>query len=395
MLEYQEALKLVLNRTRALPSQKIKLEESFKRVLSSNIYSPLDLPPFNRATMDGFALSSRDFNHLPKDFKIIDTTHAGIQSQKIIRANQAIKIMTGCILPKEADRIIKIEDTQQIKKNIVRILRYSLEKNIAFKGQDCKKGSLLLHKDKIIRPQDLSILASAGINNLKVFIKPRVSILATGNEIIESNVKLKPGLLINSTSLMLKALLDDLDIESKYLGIAKDNKKILKDKISQGLDADILIITGGVSMGEHDYVPCVLDELNVKKLFHKVKIKPGKPIWFGKKNNTLVFGLPGNSVSTLAGFILFIKPALLKMQGQDAKLNIIEGLLDCDLKINQDRLSFSPSKVIFRNGQFNLSPIKFNTSADMKSVSESNSFLISKPGKYIFKKNSKVNFIWL
>jgi molybdopterin molybdotransferase len=395
MIDYKTALRLVLKEAKACQSQKIKLKDSFKRVCASNIYSSIDLPPFDRVTMDGFALRSRDLKLSLGDFEIIDVINAGKLSKKIIQKNQAIKVTTGCVLPKCADKVVKVEDTVLVKKYKVRILKNSFEKNVAYRGQDCQKRDLLLKKNQINRIPELSLLASTGINNLKVFKKPKVAIIATGNEIIEPTSKLKPGFLRNSTSLMLKVLLNNLGVEDKYLGIVKDNKKILKDKIRQGLNADILIITGGVSMGERDYVPEILHDLKVKKIFHKVSIKPGKPLWCGKKDNTLVFGLPGNPVSSLVSFKLFIKPLILKMQGQNYKLNIFQGLLKRDFKVNQDRLSFNPCKANYINGQFKLSPVIFNSSGDMKAISESEGFFLARPGSYVFKKNSKIDFIRL
>ncbi|MEW6170376.1 MAG: molybdopterin molybdotransferase MoeA [Candidatus Omnitrophota bacterium] len=396
MISYKQALNLVLKNTFIKDTETIDLKNSFNRVLAQDIYSDIDNPGFNRVTMDGYAVRKKDIINLPHELSVVQTIGAGEVANRIFKKNQAAKIMTGCVLPKGLDRVIKFEDTISPREGVVKILKLPKEKNISYCGKIFKKQEKVLSKNDVINAPKISLLSSVGKNKVMVYQRPRVCLFATGNELVESDKKIKFSQVRNSTGPMLVSLLENLGIEIKYLGIAKDDFKEIINKIKQALNYDIVIILGGVSAGIFDYVPKILEELGVKKIFHRVSIKPGKPLWFGRRNKTLVFGLPGNPVSSYLTFLLFIKPAILKIKGQeDLDKKFYKAKLINNFKINTDRLTFYPAYINYKKENFYIKPSNYYDSSDMKAVTKSNGFLVQKKGKFFLKKNQKVDFIFI
>lgn len=326
LLTAEKALKIVLNNVRPLKEQKVHLTEGLNRILAENIYAPENLPPFINSAMDGYAVKARDTKLAtpgrPAVLQLLEDLPAGNLPTKKIKNGETIKIMTGAILPAGADAVVRVEDTKSYKKSgktVVEIFQsVSKGENIRQIGEDVKKGERVLEKGKLIRAGEIALLAALGIKWLKVYREPVVAILTTGDELVEIEEELTPGKIHDSNSYMLSAeVLKAGGVPLRY-GIIPDKKDILREKFREAIrSADLLLTSAGVSVGEYDLVKKCLLELGFKLKFHTLAIRPGKPLLFGLLRNKPVFGLPGNPVSAMVTFDIFVRPAILKMLGMN------------------------------------------------------------------------------
>jgi len=397
MLKFEIALKKVLDKTKILNPEEVPLDKSVDCVLAENIKASIDLPPFNKSAMDGYALRSIDLKSIPQQLKCLGTVKPGKVFKREIKKGECAKIMTGSAMPEGSDSVIMIEFTEKDRKpGGVRVLKGTQKsENVCFKGEDVKKGTDVLKKGMLLRGPEVAIAAALGRKKLKVYRKPRVAILNTGDEIVQPGKNLAGNKIYNSNGPMLLSLLSSIDIEVDYLGIVKDKKEDLRKMIKKGLRDDIFLLSGGVSMGEFDLVPKVLKECTVKQVFHKISMKPGKPVFFGTKKSGLIFGIPGNPVSTYLIFLVLIKTVIEKMMGRIAHLDIRRGILKEDFKQKPDkRKHFIPAKVFRKGKQLYVFPIKgYHGSADIASLSLANAFMIVEGTVSFLKKNSRVQIL--
>jgi molybdopterin molybdotransferase len=308
MLSYKKAQEIIIAQAKSFGTEKVKLEASLGRVLADGVFAPRDLPPFNRAAVDGYALRFIDFEQGVRSFKIVETIFAGQKATKELLAGECYKIMTGAAVPTTANTVFRREDTDENGD----FLRINIDKgrvwqNIAVKGQDLKKGALGIPASYQINASAIGFLTSLGQTEVSVQKQPRVAILTTGDEIKALGERVDTFQIYNSNLSVLKALLAEYDIEVSTEAHVLDDQIKLKGAIAQNLHQDILILTGGVSAGDADYVPEILKDLGVEVLFHKVAIKPGKPFLCGKINDgAMIFALPGNPFSCLVTFKIFV-----------------------------------------------------------------------------------------
>ena len=397
MIEFEEAYGLVLKETKTLGREVVRIEEAIGRVLTEEITSDMDIPPFNKSAMDGYALSSREVKDIPMVLKVKSRIKAGKYYKGKLGEKESLKIMTGAPLPEGADCVVMKEDTEILSDGSLKILKKpSLGENVCFKGEDVKKGKVVIKRGVTLRGTEIAVCASVGKGRVLVYKKPRVSILNTGDEIVEPDGRITFGKIRNSNGPMLIALLKRIGINADYLGIVKDEEKDLISKIKKGLVSDIFIISGGVSMGDYDLVPDVLERCGVKKIFHKVAIKPGKPLFFGKKGAHLIFGVPGNPVSTYLLFLTVIKPALNKMMGRITRLDFRKGMLKSDYSQRPGRKRFVPAKIIREENRYEVYPLReYHGSADIISLVKANGFMIIPGSITSLKKNCQVEvFLW-
>ena len=331
MISVRQAREIILKNILPLKkSELIKIESALGRVCALEVRSKENIPPFDNSAMDGFAVRSEDLKgstrKSPKILEVVGSLAAGYTTGKTIRPGEAIRIMTGAPLPKGADSVVMVEDTQKVttsprhkvtsKKEYVRIFKEVKKgENVRYAGEDVEKGEVVIKKGSILKSGHIGMLASLGFGRVKVFRKPKVAILATGDELVQIKQKLTPGKIRNSNSYSLYAQVLKAGALPILLGIARDNKKAIEDKIRQGLSADVLIVCGGVSVGDYDFVKDVLKDMGTQMKFWRVAMKPGKPLVFGLMRKVPVFGLPGNPVSGMVSFEQFVRPALLKMSG--------------------------------------------------------------------------------
>lgn len=379
MTEFDKALELIIENCSLMPETDLPVSETLGYVCAENLYAKLDMPPFDKSAMDGFAYKWADGKSEYINDGIIP---AGDPSDEPLEESHCIAIMTGAPLPNGADTVIPVELTKKRENKVVFERLPKKNSNVAFKAEDIKKDSMILKKGSMIKTQDIALIVASGYSKIKVYKLPDISILNTGSEIIEPGETLNYGQIYNSNGTMLSVMAQSIGIYPKYLGIADDDEKSLSEKMSEGLKYDIMLISGGVSMGEFDLVPKVLENLGVNKIFHKVAIKPGKPVFFGKTDKCLVFGLPGNPLSNYVGFELFVKTAVRKMTGETEVLPAYgEAELTGEFRHKGDRVNFYPAVVVNEHGKNNISPVLSNGSADISSLSKANCFLVGAIGK--------------
>jgi molybdopterin molybdotransferase len=396
MLKYESALKAVLEKAKRLEAVTIHPENASGCVLAENLKAEFDMPPFAKSAMDGYALRVRDLENAPGELKCTGTVKAGGKFAGAVGKGECVKIMTGAPLPGGADCVVMVEETENTgRRGYVRMRRRARRwQNVCFKGEDIKRGKVILKKGMIIRGPEAGICAALGRARIKVYRRPRVAVLNTGDEIIEPGGRRSAEKIYNSNGPMLRAALSALGIKAGYLGIAADRKDELERSIRRGLKNDILLLSGGVSMGDFDLVPRVLRKCGVREVFHRVKIKPGKPVYFGVKDGKLVFGVPGNPVSTYLTFLVLIKPAVEKMMGKKPVLDVRRGVLKENYRQKAGRKHFVPGVVREEKRELHVHPVAgYHGSADITSLSPANAFMIVGETVTSLKKNTPVNVL--
>jgi molybdopterin molybdotransferase len=320
MIDHEEALGLVLAAVKALPAESVLLAEAPGRTLARDIKAREDIPPFTKATMDGYAVRAVDTSLAGTagavELEVTEDLPAGRFSRKPVGPGQAVRIMTGAPLPKGADAVVMVEDTAKRGARVEVRRGVRPGDNIGRAGEDLKKGQPVLERGAVIGPAETGLLAAAGLARVPVVRRPKLAVIATGDEIVEPGEKKRPGQIRNSNGPALLALARRAGAEASYLGIARDRRSSLEVRIRRAEDADILVLTGGVSVGDYDLVKDELLAVGVRRVFWRVRIKPGKPVFFGRRGRQLVFGLPGNPTSAMVTFLLFVQPAIERLLGR-------------------------------------------------------------------------------
>jgi molybdopterin molybdotransferase len=319
MLTVEEALELVAENVAPLATRRVPLVEAAGLVLAEKVISGVDSPPYDKAMMDGYAVASNDRQ---SDRKIIEEIAAGSVPRHPVTPGAASRIMTGAPLPEGADAVVPIEQTELVGEAMVRLHQIDPPRgqNVMPLGASLRVGDAVLHRGAVLRPIEIAILAEVGHSMVTVTPRPRVAILPTGNELVVVGQRPDHGQIRNSNGPMLQAAAVRAGADAVELGIARDSRDELSRWVEQGLAADVLVLCGGVSAGKFDLVPEVLASLGVERVLHKVSLRPGKPLWFGVKRDenrrVLVFGLPGNPVSSFVCFELFVRPAIAALAGR-------------------------------------------------------------------------------
>ena len=320
MIDYKEARGLVLSASKTLPAETVPLAEALGRTLARNIKARENIPPFTKATMDGYAVRAEDTRAAGKDaaveLEVLEDLPAGCISRKSVGRGQAVRIMTGAPLPKGADAVVMVEDTEKTAGRVKVRREVKPGANIGQAGEDLKKGELVLERGAMIGPAETGLLAAAGLARVPVVGRPKLAVIATGDEIVEPGDRKGPGQIRNSNGPALLAMALWAGADARYLGIARDRSSSLRAKLARAKGADILVLTGGVSVGDYDLVRDELRTAGVKPVFWQVRIKPGKPVFFGRRGSQLVFGLPGNPTSAMVTFLLFVQPAIERLLGR-------------------------------------------------------------------------------
>jgi len=387
MISYDEAQDILKRNFTKAATETIDIKQCNGRVLAMDVISDINMPPFDKSAMDGFAIRREDlFNELT----VIETIKAGDIPQKRIQKNECSKIMTGAIVPEGADCVIIVEKIEFLSEDKIRYTGRDTNTNIAYKAEDIKKGETVLKKDTYIRSQEMAILATVGCTSPLVYKLPRMAIMTTGNEIVEPYKYPENGLIRNSNAYQLIAQIQNCGIQPDYLGIVEDTEDVLYERVCKSIEAyDIIILTGGISMGDYDFVPDVMEKAGVELMFRSISIKPGKPTIFGKKNNTFVFCLPGNPVSSFTIFELFVKPFVHAFCGREN--NIKELNLPLKEKYTQkptDRLSWLP---VFIDNDLNVSTVNYHGSAHIYSLCFANGLMRIEPFIKEIDQGEKVN----
>ena len=375
MLSVEEALQKILAEVNVLEAETVPIMEALGQVLAEDITSDINVPPLDNSAMDGFAVQSGDTKGASKvaakTLKVIDTVLAGGISKKEVTAGTAIRIMTGAPIPAGADSVVQFEDTDNQKPkdspaneraNEVAVFSETRPgQNIRLAGEDIAKGKIILKKNTVIRPAEIGLMASIGQGMVKVIRRPVVAVLSTGDELVEIDKPLPEGKIHDSNAYSIAALVRRYGCIPIMLGIARDNEKELVNKLKQAKDADMVLTTGGVSMGDYDMGKDVLAR-DGEMVFWKVRVKPGKPLAFGKikgkdKNGEATsiphLGLPGNATSCMVSFELFVRPALLKMMGKKNLVKpSVEAIIENTVKNDAGRRIYDRAIVQKRDGHY-------------------------------------------
>jgi len=315
-LQATEAQHLILHSVIALGVETVQLDQSVGRVLAQEIHANRDLPPYDVSAMDGFALRSADLAGVPVVLEIIEDIKAGDLPGKTLQTGQCARIMTGAPVPVGADAVIRVEETQEAGATAVRINKAVKPGNdIRLRGENMKDGDVVLTAGTEITPGVIGVLATVKAARFSVFRRPRVAILSTGNELEGMDEAVDLNKIPNANSYALMAQVQALGIEPVLLGIARDDPAELEQYLKRGLEYDVLLVSGGTSVGVHDYVRPTIEKLGVEMKFWRLAIRPGHPLAFGTTHKTAVFGLPGNPVSSMVCFEQFVIPALRQMMG--------------------------------------------------------------------------------
>lgn len=319
MISVEKALETILANFRSLGLEKINIIESRERVIGEDIVAPRNIPSANNSAMDGYAVRYVDTKGATKDkpltLKIIEDIPAGKIALKKIKKGEAARIMTGAVIPEGADAVVRQEDTQKDDRTVIVHASAKKADNIRFAGEDVRKGELIVKQGTILRPADIGMLAALGKAFVSVYQKPRVAIMSTGDELVDIEVDPPPGKIVNSNSYSLAAQVLECGAIPILLGISKDKKLDLQETFKTALHVDLIISSGGVSVGDFDFVKNVMGEIGNAMHFWQVAMRPGKPLAFGSIHDVPLFGLPGNPVSAMVSFEQFVRPSLLKMQG--------------------------------------------------------------------------------
>lgn len=320
-ISLEEAVDILDKNIKQLSIEEVSLIDGIKRVLAEDIHSKIDNPPFDKSAMDGYAIIAEDSSNNEK-IKVIDKIFAGEVCNSEVTKKTAVRIMTGAPIPKGANAVIKQEDVTVYDNDYIVLNReLKANDNICFKGEDIKKGTLLVSKNKKLDFADIGIIASTGINKIKVYKMPEIALVSTGDEVIDVEDKLIEGKIFNSNKYTIISRVIELGYKIKYIKHIKDSEDDIGECINNiSKDVDLIITTGGVSVGEKDLLNEVIDEIDGRRLFWKVKMKPGSSVLCSIVNKAIVVSLSGNPTAALTGFELFVKTILEKLSGK----NIIE-----------------------------------------------------------------------
>ena len=340
MVSFEEARSIILESVQTVGTERIHLLEAAGRVLAEDMVAPWDLPLWDNSAMDGYAMRAEDCRTTPCHLRVTGFLPAGAQADGVtVQPGCAVRIMTGAPVPGGCDAIVPVEETDNGQEQVTLLEPVKKGQHFRFRGEDVAGGVTFAQCGTIIRPPEVNMLAGFGQALVPVYRRPTVAILSTGDELVELGRTPGPGEIINSNTLSLAAAVQEAGCIPRIIGIARDNRESHLEKLSEGLRADVLITSAGVSAGDCDLVRDILEELGARQVFWKVGIKPGGPTAFALHGLTPIFSLPGNPVSTMITFEEFVRPALLRMQGHQ---RVIRPLFKAVLR---EELKKKPGKV--------------------------------------------------
>jgi molybdopterin molybdotransferase len=398
LLEVTDAQSLVLQQARPLPPVRTSLTPAaLGLVLAEDIHSDLDMPPYDKALMDGYAVRTADLPGGRGELTVVEEVTAGKTPARRVEAGQATRIMTGAPIPAGADAVVMVERCQSADGVRVRVEDRppSPGQNILPRGREMRRGDCVMPAGTRLRPQEFGVLATVGRDAAKLHPAPRVAVLPTGDEIVEASQSPGPGQIRNGNGPMLLAQVARAGGVPLALGIARDQRDSLRPLIGEGLRTDVLLLSGGVSAGKLDLVPEVLREMGVRPHFHKIRMKPGKPLFFGTREQTLVFGLPGNPVSTFVCFELFVRPALRRLRGEsEVGPPKVRARLAKEFAARNDRPTYYPAWLDqAEDGSWRARAADWFGSPDLRGLLRANALLFLPAGEHAWREGEAIDVI--
>jgi molybdopterin molybdotransferase len=379
VIPVDRALQIVLSRAMVLPSEEIDFTEAPGRILREDVAADTDLPPFPRSAVDGYAVRAADTASAPATLRLVGTVPAGTFPDFRVGPGEAASIMTGAPVPEGADAVQMVEVSRESPDGVVLLEGVVSGQNVAPQAAEVRRGDVVLKSGTRLDAAAVAVAATVGSTRLRVGRRPTVSVAATGDELVHPSETPGPGQIRNSNGFSLLAQCRSVGIEARFLGVAGDTEESLRSFIRRGLETDVLLLSGGVSMGRYDLVEKVLDELGIEILLDAVALKPGKPLVFGVgEGGKLVYGLPGNPVSTMVTFELFVRTALARLEGAANPVReILRARLLVGLTNRGPRRAYLPGWLrAGEDGDLVAEPIPTKGSADIVAFSKANALLI-------------------
>jgi molybdopterin molybdotransferase len=397
MLTVDEALGQVLAHAQSKSAARVALSDAVGLILAENIAADLDSPPYDKSMVDGYAVRTIDLAGGHGELTVLEEIMAGMTPSQPIEAGTCTRIMTGAPIPAGADAVVMQELTQAAAGDSrpvqFRDERLRPGQNVVRQGVAMRRGDIVLRAGGLTTPAAIGLLAEVGRVEVSAIPAAGVAVLATGNELVSPSERPVAGQIRNSNGPMLVAAARQAGATAVDLGVARDNRESMRLKLAEGLERDVLVISGGVSTGILDLVPATLAELGVREVFHKIRMKPGKPLWFGVKEHsadrrTLVFGLPGNPVSSFVCFELFVKPALAKVAGRDPATvhRVVTARLTSEFTHRGDRPTYHPAVVesLHDKAGPTVAPLRWFGSADLRGLADANALVIFPAGDFSY-----------
>ena len=380
MLNYEDARDLVFQNVKPLGKCTLPLTESQGLALSDDILAPHGIPSFDNSGVDGYAVQAKDLAEAslvnPVLLENLGYIAAGDLGIGKIHSGQCMQIATGSSLPKGANSVVMKEDIK-IEGSKIRFTRLIQEKeNVRYRGEDIPEGDRIIPAGTVIGPAQIATLATFGFSQVPVYRVPKVSIVSTGSELIDIIGQPAEGQIRESNRFMLAGMVRQEYCEILKISMVPDIPKVLNEEFEEALKADVTLICGGMSVGEKDFAKHLLKDLGVEEIFWKIKFKPGKPLFFGHRGKTMVFGLPGNPASSYVLFEEFVRPALRKMMGRRVlEENMVKAKLEIPITETYSRLHFMRGLLYEKNGEFRVRPLKFQGSHSIGSLVASNALI--------------------
>ncbi len=366
MITQKEAYETIMAQAGTLGSERVTLDQALNRVLAEDVRSDMDMPPFVKSAMDGYACRRED---LAGDLNVVEFLKAGEVPRKAIGQHECAKIMTGGMVPEGADCVIMVEETEELNAHTVRFTAASTRDNVCLKGEDIQLGDVVQSAGRLLRPQHIAMLASVGCVRPLVAQRPQVGIIATGDELVEPDVKPDTSQIRTSNSHQLVAQVLLADAIPTYYGIARDTEESLDATLKKAMAGnDVVLLSGGVSMGDLDLVPGIMRANGLTILFDEIAVQPGKPTTFAVSDSTYCVGLPGNPVATFTQFELLVKPFLYRLMGHDySPANLRLPMARTHARKRSERESWFPAKI---TADGSVLPCDFHGSAHVESLCE-------------------------
>jgi len=380
-IKVDDARKIILEKIKVQGTEKVSISEALGRILSEDIIARRNNPPMDNSAMDGYALKAKDIelatSENPIKLEIIEDLAAGYSPKMTIQSGQAVRIMTGAPIPEGADAVIMQEDTERNENSVQVKDKAEIRENIRDAGEDVREGETVIKKGAKLLPAHIGMMAVVGRSSVLVGRRPSVAILSTGDEIKDLDDSLSGPCIYNSNGYMLAAQVKSAGGIPSYLGIARDNEEDLMEKFNWALQCDMVVSSGGVSVGDYDLVKASLKKMGQEMLFWKVAMKPGKPLAFGRIDTVPIFGLPGNPVSSFVSFEQFVRPSIRKMMGASQLSHLlVQAKLTHTVHKKAGRQHFLSAYVKWENGTCTVSPTQEQGSGILKSTVNANGLLI-------------------
>ena len=397
MITVDQALSIVLGQVQPLGSETVALQDTFGRVLSEDIFADIDLPPFDRARMDGYALRAADARSAPVTLRVIGEIAAGAQFEQPVKPGEAVKIFTGAPVPAGADAVQKVEVTRANGRTVEILEPVKPGQFITPHASEVGSGEKVGAAGEEIGPAEMAVLASFGYAWVRVGRRPRVAVMSTGSELVDVSSRPSGPQIRNSNSYTLAAYSKRAGALVDILETVEDTADATRNALTDAAnDHDIVITSGGVSMGDYDLVKGALKDIEAEIYFDKVIIRPGKPIVFARRNGTFFFGLPGNPVSTSVTFNVFVRPAIRKMQGATSPcLQTVKARLSGGLKDGSSRRSYLPGRVSIEDGKAVVESLKWGGSSDLVAFVRANALIVVPEEEHEMAKDALADVILL